>query len=669
MVEANRILRPLIILASVIHLCSTLNSKYNGLTAYNCTHEQATSEEFSLLPLDPCPDFKTQYLQDEEIRTIQLLQKREFGIIHGYGLKVVRTLTISRCDGITVTHEWTQRILDFDKDEVYQIYQTKLFRDDLMTQWDHGYIEVKANGTTYKNRNLIGWTSGNGYCGGKEFTLAGVEYEDAILQADYEILLYDGTMNVDLNRDLVKTFGGSTCTYSEGQCTDYIYGDIFWSDDTLDLEACDETTYLVLYEGISVVRSYQPTEHTGKTQVITVTQEQTAFSLIVTHKVLLCGITSFATEHPKLFITELSGGLKFFQKTKAHALDFDLNAYRDSKFIHLERHLGNALSEVNAHVMEKICKLQAQVVSTLQTMAYSDAMGFAYSFTKRKGYDALVRGEVLHLIKCTPVQVRVRSTPYCSNELPVQYLNESLFMHPRTHILTRHAELVPCSTLYASKFKLLGSWFVLSPHLVKTQAPAVLQTNLNFSNWQYQSLKVGTAGIYSVADLNRQRTAVLFPTERRSITRQIADTAAGIHAGPHTINLQALVDESHLTSMMESLWEKFDGKARIFGAYSGLILGIGYIYRTLTGACEGTVNGTAVSSMFGKIWGCLACIFPSLAHIALLYGKEEQERSGRTKIKPKAVWATYKKRHLGKGKNKVKEEEEDRDWDHSGIIV
>ena len=60
----------------------------------------------------------------------------------------------------------------------------------------------------------------------------GVDYEDAILQANYEILLYDGTMNVDLNRDLVKTLAGSTCTYSDGQCTDYIYGDIFWNDDT-----------------------------------------------------------------------------------------------------------------------------------------------------------------------------------------------------------------------------------------------------------------------------------------------------------------------------------------------------------------------------------------------------------------------------------------------------
>ena len=56
--------------------------------------------------------------QEGEIRTTQLLQKREFGIIHGYGAKVVRTLTISRCDGVTVTHEWTQTILDLDKREV-----------------------------------------------------------------------------------------------------------------------------------------------------------------------------------------------------------------------------------------------------------------------------------------------------------------------------------------------------------------------------------------------------------------------------------------------------------------------------------------------------------------------------------------------------------------------
>ena len=110
--------------------------------------------------------------QEEEIRTIQLLQKkkREFGIIHGYGAKVVRTLTISRCDGVTVTHEWTQTILDLDKREVLQIYKTHLFRDDIMAQRGHSYIAVELKGTTYKTRNLIGWTSGNGYCGGQEFS-------------------------------------------------------------------------------------------------------------------------------------------------------------------------------------------------------------------------------------------------------------------------------------------------------------------------------------------------------------------------------------------------------------------------------------------------------------------------------------------------------------------
>ena len=29
-----------------------------GITAYNCTHEDSEVEEFSLLPTEPCPDFR-----------------------------------------------------------------------------------------------------------------------------------------------------------------------------------------------------------------------------------------------------------------------------------------------------------------------------------------------------------------------------------------------------------------------------------------------------------------------------------------------------------------------------------------------------------------------------------------------------------------------------------
>ena len=83
-----------------------------------------------------------------------------------------------------------------------------------------------------------------------------------------------------------------------------------------------------------------------------------------------------------------------------------------------------------------------------------------------------------------------------------------------------------------------------------------------------------------------------------------------------------------------SYWNELDNSIRIFGTYSGAILGVGFIYRICTTLCTGTLNGTAVTKMFGKCWGMLACLVPGIAHLALLYGKEEQQRTGKTRVSP-----------------------------------
>ena len=614
-----------------------------GIVAYNCTHESVTSAEFSLLPNPPCPDFRASHVYEEDYVPLQLLQKKEFSDIHGYGMKVIRTLTIVRCDGVPVTRAYDQRVLKLDRTTVLKTYSSLLWKDDIMEKVGASPIPVVHNGTTRKARNLKGWTDDQeGYCGGSDFSLHGLEYVDSILQATYEILLYDGTMTVQLESNLVRTYSGTTCEYSEGHCEDYVYGDIFWDREEHDRSRCDKDTYVVLYEGKGIIRSYQETAVTEATKVVTVTDDSAAFSLIQTEKLLLCNQVAFRSEHPKLFIIELKHGLRFFQKKELHSLDLDLHAYRDSKFIHLERHLGQSIKELNANVMNKLCSLQSPAIVTLQSLAYTDAMEFAFAWKRKPGHSALVRGEVVHILDCVPVQVKVQPTSQCTHEIPVLYINDTLYMHPRSHVLSRYAETVPCTSLYPVKYRLKGAWYTLAPHLVASHPPQILRTKLNFTSWKYKRLNIGTVGIYSLADINRQRSAILFPVERRAITRQIADTAAGLQTGPRSFDLTALVDPSHFKAIIFSYWNELDNSIRIFGTYSGAILGVGFIYRICTTLCTGTLNGTAVTKMFGKCWGMLACLVPGIAHLALLYGKEEQQRTGKTRVSPRGAWNAYK---------------------------
>ena len=620
-----------------------------GITAYNCTHEAVTSTEFSLLPPEPCPDFRSAHVYSEEYRPIQLLQKKEFRNIHGYSAKVVRTLFAYHCDGTPLTNAYHQRVIELDRMTVMRMYSHLLYKDILLQEIGASPISLIPNGTSHKIRNLKGWTDSEANCGGEEFTIYGERYMDSVLQGTYEILMYDGSMTVDLENDLVRTFSGTTCEYSKGHCIDYVYGDIFWDRDEHDADSCDQHTYIVLFEGSGVMRFYEKTHVTEAARVITVTEDAVAFSLLLTEKVLLCNQQAYRSEHPKLFVLELHQNLKFFQQAPMHSLDLDINAFRASKFIHLERHLGQSIKDLNANVMNKLCILQTQVIANLQSLAYADPMEFAHAWKKKPGYTALIRGEVAHVIDCIPVQVKVQSAEYCSHELPVRYMNETMYMHPRSHVLSRFRETVPCTPLYPVKYRLRGTWFTLGPNLVASHPPKIIKTPLNFTSWKYKKLHLGTAGIYSLEDLNRQRSSVLFPVERRAITRQIADAAVGVQNGPRSFDMFALIDPDHFKTVITSYWDELDSSIRVFGTYSGAILGIGFLYRMCTMLCNGALNGTAVAKMFGKMWGVVACLFPGVAHIALLYGKEAQNRTGKTKVTPKGAWKAYRGR---KSKNR-----------------
>ena len=55
---------------------------------------------------------------------------------------------------------------------------------------------------------------------------------------------------------------------------------------------------------------------------------------------------------------------------------------------------------------------------------------------KGPGYMSLITGEVVHIVKCIPVEVKYCKTEECYRQLPIFRGNQSFFFSPRTHIST-----------------------------------------------------------------------------------------------------------------------------------------------------------------------------------------------------------------------------------------
>lgn len=48
---------------------------------------------------------------------------------------------------------------------------------------------------------------------------------------------------------------------------------------------------------------------------------------------------------------------------------------------------------------------------------------------------AVVAREVVHIIKCIPVEVRIEQVPNCFNELQVTFNNNTHYLTLRTHVV------------------------------------------------------------------------------------------------------------------------------------------------------------------------------------------------------------------------------------------
>ena len=605
-----------------------------ALLGYNCSHADIDVTEFSLLEENDCPEHNDVISQERV--TVQLVQMRQYKYVHAYAMQVTRTLRVMACHGYGVTHEITQRVLSVSANQVMQVYEKGEFSDGLIKLGS-----IPPNSTYSWNGNLRGYTHEHGWCEGETVRLHGLVYPNSVLVGQYDFVTKDSVVTADLRNDQLKVFGGEICKYSDKHCMSLVYGDIFWSTAESD-KNCNPYSYPVLFDGVGLINHYPATSVTESKQIITVKSEHYAFSLVLTEKTMICSQQAFATEHALLYIIMVPPhGLRYFKKVKLHPLGINLNTYMDSKFIYVERHLQRQLSELNNNVMSQICKLERQVLANLKATAMLDPSQFGYAYKKQVGFSAIVRGEILYLIKCVPIRVFWRETGQCYQEIPVQYLNNSYFLNPRTRVLTHWGEEISCSTFLPVKFKVHNEWLSVVPNVVKSTPPLRLNTGTNFSAWKYENINM-KLGIYTMEDIEKHRTAVLYPSEFSAISKTIAANAAGYTTENQGLNMFAMVNSADLKKVVINQWNEVWGMFKTFGSYSGGIIMVVIIFQALSYICKGGIHCTAISKIFGGLAGCFAFICPDLAALAVFFGREDMKKSGKAKATVRGAFREFR---------------------------
>lgn len=194
------------------------------------------------------------------------------------------------------------------------------------------------------------------------------------------------------------------------------------------------------------------------------------FTLVITHDVALCFLPGFATEHPSLFIHVIQHNTRPFTSSIGEARNMDMFAYVNSKFVHVERHIRNSLTSLYKDVIRHRCDLERTMLETRLGMASTNPIEFAFLVMGGPGFTALQMGELVYIVQCQAVDVSLREDPSCYQEIPVSYLNRSLFVTPRSRLLQQYGTQVECNKLMYPSFYINNDWYRIhnGPHSMKT---------------------------------------------------------------------------------------------------------------------------------------------------------------------------------------------------------
>jgi len=599
---------------TIILLCTILLfiKTTKGLIGYDCGGYGLNITSLSLLDIGDCD------VEDIEPVTqdvyVQLLQLSDFDKTQVIQCKIEVDRTIYYCgmhSHVSIVHNGRRVYLhEVSASNCRRIHETGTI--DLGGR--ESYITgLKSNSTATRSITLAGSTSMDGRCTGTQFNDPYGTWDNVVVQASIRITLRNFEAPIRRSSDEIILPSGLHCKIASGQCLDTDGGETFWS--TVPPDSCHFSHYDILYEG----RANKLTPRANQTSptVYTVTTRETTFALTKTAEVSLCGYTLVQTEHPKLFILETQRDHTFKIRSRISVNNLDIFAYVNSKFVYVEKHIKTQLTHLYRDIMEQKCALEKQILQNALTLSSIAPDEMAHRIMKTPGYTAVAAGEVIHLIKCVPVECRVRQTEGCFAELPVTHNNKTSFLLPGSRILTQTGTPRDCSELLPAMYKIHGTWFRLMPRPVESSPPPTIQP-LTRPTWKYVSpAALATSGIYSDEDLDRLRNHIMFPVERPQMLNTLARGAMGQSIPSGSISMMNLLDEKSLEKIAESagarIWQGF----MTFGSASAGVLAIFFLIRLIKLIVDTIIHGYALHSVYGWSLHLIGAIWSSVTHLLL----------------------------------------------------
>lgn len=585
-----------------------------GMIGYNCGSGELNVTTISLLEVGQCdvPNINLNITYPY----IQLLQISEYSEVMVRQCKVEVRRTIYRCgmfSHISVVHNGVNEyIMETNKVECESAHITGI----LKLPNSHVISGLRINETITHPITIAGSLENDGSCQGTGYSDPYGSWKKVVVQATVKITLLEHLARVKLESNTIVLKSGTNCRLAEEKCVDQEGGYTYWN--TVQPHSCKFDQYSILYEG----RANKMVDHDiyNPQTIYTVNKGEVTFALNTKSSEYICGYLILKTEHPKLFIFETQLGTSFVKNTKIAISNLDLFAYVNSKFIYVEKHIRKQMKQLYVDIVSQKCYLEQQTIKNSLSLATQAPDQFAFDIMKGPGYMALVSGESIHIIKCTPMEVKIQQGENCYNELQVTANNKTFFLSPRTHVLKTRGTQIQCNSLLPSYYLVNEHWYKILPQVVEALPPAVIQPSKP-NTWKYINPEdLATSGIYTEKEIDQLNDKIMFPVEKTAVLNNLAMSMSGHQIISTNDNVLNLFNEQVVEKFVNNTWNKMWDKFMVFGTASAGVFAIFTIFHLLKSVVNTLVHGYTLHSIYGWSIHLLGAICGSVAHLLVHLG-------------------------------------------------
>lgn len=583
-----------------------------SLIGFDCGGRHLNITTISLLDVGEC-NLNIKKPTTTEVY-IQLLQLSEYSHAEVIQCKVEISRTIYHCG----MHSHISVVHNGRADYVREVGYTQcfnLFHEGTIAVGAENRLHgIRPNQTSTHSITLAGRINNDGSCKGIQYSDPYGTWDDVVVQGTARVTLKSSFVPVQLNSGKIILKSGTVCNLKDGFCIDSEDGHTYWKP--LPVSACDFHQYNVLYQGPAT-----RIQGDGKVEsaiIYSLTTQDITFALTKTREHPLCGYTLFQTEHPKLFILETTKGAALPHSGFVPINNLDIFAYMNSKFVYVEKHLRHQMISLYHNVMQQKCELEKQVITNALSFAALQPDEFAYRLMKGPGYMAVTSGEAIYVIKCIPVDVIVRKTKECYMELPITVRNESFFLTPKSHVLTKYGNQRECSFELPTLYRIEDTWVQFTPDPQVRQVPPQQLQPLTSLTWKYLTPgSLASSGIYSEADINRLREHIMFPAEKPALLNSVARGITGHTFDSNSVSVYNLLDEDAINKIAESAASKVWKGFITFGSATAGVFGIFLIIRIIKIIIDTAIHGYALHTAYGCSMHLLGALWSSITHLLL----------------------------------------------------